>query len=55
MLGMSTKTPMQTFLDAMPMAKEKHQNLIAHPGTACQIEFRLIHFSTEPSNEAAGL
>jgi hypothetical protein len=42
---------MQTFLDAMPMTKEKmiapnsngHQNLIAQPGTACQIEFRLIH------------
>ena len=37
---------------AMPMTKEKmsplngngHQNLIAQPGTACQIEFRLIHF-----------
>jgi hypothetical protein len=34
------------------MAKEK---MIAQPGTACQIEFRLIYFSTEPSDEAAGL
>jgi hypothetical protein len=42
---------MQTFLDAMPMTKEKmiapngngHQNPIAQPGTACQIEFRLMH------------
>jgi hypothetical protein len=44
------KTPMQTFLDAMPMTKEKmiaangdgRQNLIAQPGTSCPIEFRLI-------------
>ena len=46
------KTPMQTFLDAMPMAKEVrsliaigHENPIAQPATACQIEFRLIHLS----------
>jgi hypothetical protein len=47
------KTPMQTFRDAMPMTKEKmiapngngHQNRIAQPGTACQIEFRLIQIS----------
>jgi Integrase core domain len=42
--------PMQTFLDAMPIAKEKmiaaygngDQNLIAQPGTSCPIEFRLV-------------
>jgi hypothetical protein len=44
------KTPMQTFLDAMPMTKEKmsppdnvgHQNPTAQSGTVCQIESRLI-------------
>jgi integrase-like protein len=43
------KTPMQTFLDTMPMTKEKmiaaygngHQNLIGQPGSSCPIEFRL--------------
>ena len=35
--GCFGKTPMQTFLDAMPMT-----NPIAQPGISCQIEFRLI-------------
>src|SRR6266542_6056284 len=44
------KTPMQTFLDAIPMTKEEndrrlvgHQNPTAHPGTSCQVESWLLH------------
>jgi hypothetical protein len=46
------KTPMQTFLDAMPIAKDDRslitsdkQNPTAQPGTDCQIEFRLIQMN----------
>jgi hypothetical protein len=43
----------QTFLDAMPITKEKvmrpnhigHQSPIAQPGINCQIEFRLIQLT----------
>ena len=45
------QTPMQTFLDAMPMTRQKmiqpdgigHRNPIAQLGTVCQMEFQLIH------------
>ena len=49
------KTPMQTLLDAMPIAKGENdrslitsdkQNPTAQPGTDCQIEFRLIRLIT---------
>ena len=43
------KTPMQTFLDAIPMTKEKmiaaYQNPIAQSGADCQIEFPLIQMT----------
>ena len=41
--------------DHFGLGDNGHQNLIAQSGTACQIEFWLIHFSTEPSDEAAEL
>ena len=47
------KTPMQTFLDAIPMTKEKmiaaYQNPIAQSGADCQIEFPLIQNSGRTS------
>jgi hypothetical protein len=40
------KTPMQPFLDAIPMTKDKMiaANPTAQPGIDCQIEFRLIQY-----------
>jgi hypothetical protein len=48
------RTPMKTFLDAIPMTREKmiaaYRTPIAQPGTACQIEYQLILRTSRSSN-----